>query len=247
MHTYQEIIERLKDDKEYYLGLGKAYLSNSDIGLLLANPRGYGKQRGDNKNFAEGRYFHQSLIEPHKVKDTPFVDVSSRNTKEYKNYCETNNFEFVLLKKEIEEMNKLVSIMKGNILFFESIYKEGNQYELPAIGEIHGLMWKGKADIVCDDMIIDLKTTSDINKFKYSAKAYNYDSQCFIYQKLFGKPLVFFVIDKESAQLGIFRPTENFVANGEAKVKRAVEVYNRYFGPNPSDNIDNYYIDETLD
>jgi hypothetical protein len=247
MFTHNDIIEKLKNDYEYYAGMGKAYLSNSDIGLLLANPKGYGKQRGDNKNFAAGRYFHQSLIEPDKVANTPFVDVSSRNTKEYKNYCETNNYEFVLLKKEIEEVDKLVSIIKSNILFFEAIYKEGNQYELPAVGDIKGLMWKGKADIVCDDMIIDLKTTSDINKFKYSAKAYNYDSQCYIYQKLFGKPLVFFVIDKESGQLGIFRPTETFVANGERKVERAVEVYNRYFGQNPTDNIDNHYIDETLD
>jgi hypothetical protein len=247
MHTYKELVERLKDDKEYYLGLGKAYLSNSDIGLLLANPKAYGKPREDNKNFAAGRYFHQSLIEPDKVANTPFVDVSSRNTKEYKNYCETNNYEFVLLKKEIEEVDKLVSTMKSNILFFEAIYKEGNQYELPAIGEINGIMWKGKADIVTDDMIIDLKTTSDIHKFKYSAKAYNYDSQCYIYQKLFGKPLVFFVIDKESAQLGIYRPTESFIRNGEDKVRRAVEVYNKYFGPNPTDNIDNYYIQESLD
>ena len=247
MNPNQQIIERLKDDREYYAGIGKAYLSNSDIGLLLTNPKGYGKPREDNKSFAEGRYFHQSLIEPHKVINTPFVDVSSRNTKEYKNYCETNNYDFVLLKKEIDELNHLVSLMKSNILFFEQIYKDGNQYELPSVGEIMGLNWKGKADIVTDEMIIDLKTTSDINKFKYSARAYNYDSQCYIYQNLFGKPLVFFVIDKETGQLGIFKPTENFVKGGEDKVRRAVDVYNKYFGPNKSEDIVNHYINETLD
>ena len=247
MHTHQEIIDRLKDDKEYYAGLGKAYLSNSDIGLLLANPKGYGKPREDNKSFAEGRYFHKCLIEPHKVKDTPFVDVSSRNTKEYKNFCESHNYEFVLLKKEIENIDSLVATMKSNIQFFEAIYREGNQYELPGVGDIHGQMWKGKADIVCDDMIIDLKTTSDIHKFKYSARAYNYDSQCFIYEKLFGKPLVFFVIDKETSQLGIYRPTESFVSGGEEKVKRAIAVYNKYFGPKPTDSIYNYYIEGILE
>ena len=39
-------------------------------------------------------------------------------------------------------------------------------------------MWKGKADIVNhnEKLIIDLKTTADLNKFKYSASKYNYDS-----------------------------------------------------------------------
>ena len=241
------IIESLKDDYEYYNGVGKEYLSNSDIGTLLTNPKNFGKPREDNKSFMEGRYFHQLMIEPDKAKDVKFVDVSTRNTKEYKNYCETHNLPFCMLKKEVEEVEHLVSLMKGNITFYDEIYQEGNQYELPSVGEIQGMMWKGKADIVTADCIIDLKTTSDINKFKWSAKAYNYDSQCYIYQQLFGKPLVFYVVDKETGQLGVFRPTENFIKGGEMKVARAIEVYNKYFGENPTDDIINYYIDETLD
>jgi len=240
-------IELLKDDFEYYNGLGKEFLSNSDIGTLLTNPKNFGKPREDNKSFMEGRYFHQLMIEPDKAKDVKFVDVSTRNTKEYKNFCETNNLPFCMLKKEVEEVEHLVSLMKGNITFYDEIYQEGNQFELPSVGEIQGMMWKGKADIVTADCIIDLKTTSDINKFKWSAKAYNYDSQCYIYQQLFGKPLVFYVVDKETGQLGVFRPTENFIKGGEMKVARAIEVYNKYFGANPTDDIINYYIDETLD
>lgn len=241
------IIESLKDDYEYYNGVGKEYLSNSDIGTLLTNPKNFGKPREDNKSFMEGRYFHQLMIEPEKAKDVKFVDVSTRNTKEYKNYCETHNLPFCMLKKEVEEVEHLVSLMKGNITFYDEIYQDGNQFELPSVGEIQGMMWKGKADIVTADCIIDLKTTSDINKFKWSAKAYNYDSQCYIYQQLFGKPLVFYVVDKETGQLGVFRPTENFIKGGEMKVARAIEVYNKYFGENPTDDIINYYIDETLD
>jgi hypothetical protein len=63
----QDIIQLLKNDKEYYAGIGKQYLSNSDIGVLLANPKDYGKSREDNKAFAEGRYFHQSILEPEKL------------------------------------------------------------------------------------------------------------------------------------------------------------------------------------
>ena len=240
------ILAQLRDDKQYYSGIGKNYLSNSDIGTLLSNPQDFGKPREDNKAFMDGRYFHQLILEPEKAKGTPIVDVSTRTTKEYKAFCEDNNLPFCMLKKEMDEVESLVKIIKGNISFFEEIYKDGNQYEVPAIAEIQGMMWKGKADIVTDNAVIDLKTTSDIHKFKYSAKMYNYDSQCYLYQQLFGKPLVFYVIDKGTGVLGVFRPTEEFVRGGEIKVGKAIEVFNKYFSATPTDDIANYYIDEYL-
>jgi hypothetical protein len=240
------IIDELRDDNEYYNGKGKYYLSNSDIYALLTNPKRFRARSEDSKHFHEGRLFHQLILEPEKAVNVPQVDVSTRNTKEYKKYLEDSGLEFAMLTKEYDEIVRLASVMKSNFQFYNDIYRDGNLYEEPIIGEIKGLQWKAKADIVTADSIIDLKTTSDINKFRWSAKSYNYDSQCYIYQQLFGKPLYFYVIDKESEQLGLFRPSEEFVKGGEAKVERAMEVYYRYFGPNPTDDIDNYFINETL-
>ena len=214
--------------------------------MLLSNPQDFGKEREDNKAFMDGRYFHQLILEPDKAKGMPSVDVSTRTTKEYKAFCETNNLPFCMLKKEQDEIEKLVSIINGNIAFYDEIYKAGNEYETPAVGLIQGMNWKGKADIVTDNAVIDLKTTSDIHKFKYTAKQYNYDSQCYIYQELFGKPLVFYVVDKLSQQLGIYTPTENFILGGEQKVAKAIEIHRKYFGGNPTDNINNHFIEEDL-
>ena len=80
----KDIIKQLREDKEYYGSFGKSYLSNSDIGVLLNNPKMYGVKREDNLNFMKGRLFHQILLEPSKTKDWNVVDVSSRNTKAYK-------------------------------------------------------------------------------------------------------------------------------------------------------------------
>ncbi len=178
------VTEQLRNDAEYYKGVGKNYLSNSDISALLGNPKEYGVEREDNKSFAEGRLFHQLLIEPDKAIDAHIVDASTRNTKIYKDYCDANGLDFCLLQHEVDRVKSLTQVMKSNIYFYDEIYKDGNLYEEPAIGEIKGMMWKGKADIITDEVIIDLKTTSDIKKFKWSAKAYNYDSQAYIYQKL---------------------------------------------------------------
>ena len=242
----QLIIEELRNDDEYYNGKGRYYLSNSDISALLTNPKLFRAPKSDSKHYHGGRLFHKLILEPDKAIIVPQVDVSTRNTKEYKTFCTDNDLEFAMLTKEYEEIVHLASVMKSNIQFYDAIYREGNLYEEPIIGEIKGLQWKAKADIVTSDCIIDLKTTSDINKFRWAAKSYNYDSQCYIYQKLFGKPLYFYVIDKESEQLGLFRPSEEFVSGGEAKVERAMEVYYKYFGPNPTDNINNYFINETI-
>ena len=242
----QDILKKLEDDSNYYGDFGKQYLSNSDIGTLLSNPKDFRKSRPDNKNFAEGRYFHQLLLEPEKAEDTLCVDVSSRNSKAYKEFIAEHEVEVALLSKECANVIELVKTIRGNIFMFDKMTEQTNEYEKPAVGMIKGMQWKGKADILCDDCIIDLKTSSNINDFKWSARKYNYDSQCYIYQQLFGKPLVFYVIDKGSKMLGVYEPSEEFVQNGMLKVDKAIEVYNKFFGDNPTDDIESFIINETL-
>jgi len=241
-----ETIDRLRDDHEYYGKFGSQFLSNSSLGALLSNPREYGVKREDNKAFAEGRYFHQCFLEPEKALETLTVEVASRNTKAYKQAIEEHGKTVILLQKEKDHMDELIATMRGNVEFFDGIYAEGNKYEVPAISKIKGHWFKGKADIICANQIIDLKTTSNIHDFKWSARKYNYDSQCYIYQMLFGKPLVFYVIDKTNFLMGIYKPSEEFVRGGEEKVKRALEVYEMFFSENSTHDINNFFIEETL-
>ena len=58
----KDIIKLLQDDNEYYNGVGKNYLSNSNIGDLLKNPKNFNAVQEDNKNFLVGRYFHQCFL-----------------------------------------------------------------------------------------------------------------------------------------------------------------------------------------
>ena len=241
-----DAIEMLRDDANYYGDFGKQYLSNSDIGTLLKDPSQFGVTRPDNQNFAKGRYFHQLILEPSKAENVHYVTASTRTTKVYKQYCEDNDLPFALLESEVEEIQKLVTKMLSNYTFFDDIRNEGNEYEVPAVGDIKGETWKGKADIVHPDMIIDLKTTSNIDDFKWSARKYNYDSQAYIYQSLFGKPLVFYAIEKATGRLGIYRPTEDFLKRGEEKVVQAIDIYRKFFADNASENINDYYIEQEL-
>jgi hypothetical protein len=244
------VIEKLRDDQEYYGGVGKQYLSNSDIGTLLKNPEDFGVSRPDNKNFAEGRYFHQLILEPEKAKETHIVDFASRNTKGYKEACLDMNLEVLLLKKEAEHIENLASRMTGNLDFFELIYEKGNNFEMPNIMTYYGhdsvTQWKGKADIVGKDYVIDLKTTSNIDDFKWNARKYNYDSQAFIYRRLFGKPMMFLVIEKQTGRMGMFTGNEDFYIRGQEKMHRAIEVYQKFFSEEKILDINNYYVKDEI-
>lgn len=234
-------IELLKDDEHYYGELGRKYLSNSDVGALLHNPKKFKQSGEETKAMIEGRYFHTAMLEPEKLSNFEFIDVASRNTKAYKELDK-----LVLLQREKEWLDGLVDTMKSNLHFYDLIYKENNEYEIPGLAEIGGVMWKGKADVLTDDYIIDLKTTSSIDDFRRSCYKYNYDSQAYIYRCIFGKPMMFLVIDKTTMNMGIFESSEDFVQSGKDKVKRALEVYNTFFAPNSEGDISNYFTYEVL-
>lgn len=244
--TLQKDLELLKDDEQYYRGIGKKYLSNSDIGTLLNDPSQYGIPRDDNPNFALGRLFHYCLIEPDKIDSIVGVDASSRNTNKYKDAVLKAMQPFLLLNKEIDEIKALANVMKQNESFSSLIYEMGNQYEVPCIKEVCGLLWKGKTDILTSDSIIDLKTTSSIKDFKWNAKKYNYDSQAYLYREFFGKPMVFLVAEKKSNKLAEFPCAESFYQSGKYKVEAAVEQYKKFFGDNPTDNIATWFHKEEL-
>ena len=128
------------------------------------------------------------------------------------------------------------------------LIQEGNvEYEVPMITDLFGQTWKGKADIVNHEekLIIDLKTTADISKFQYSANKYNYDSQAYIYSKLFGYEFLFIVIDKNTHQIGMFDCSPKFYERGEDKVRRASEAYDLFYKTKDFDP-KQYFISKTL-
>ena len=240
----KEIIKQLREDSEYYGNFGRSYLSNSDIGVLLNNPKLFGTKREDNLNFMKGRLFHQILLEPNKTKDWNVVDVSSRNTKAYKEKIAEAGEDFLLLKKEWDEMHRLSEVMKDNPFFHETMYAVGNKFEEP--NDICRAPAGALQISPTEECIIDVKTSGDIKKFHYTAKSYNYDSQAYIYQMLFNKPLVFYVIDKNTEQLGVFSTTDTFLDKGREKVEKAVEVYNKFFGKEATEDINQYFLNEEL-
>ncbi len=240
----KQVINKLRNDEDYYGEFGRRYLSNSDISALLTNPLGYGQPSKPSAAFLVGGYFHTAILEPDKLKKYKVVESSTRNTKAYK---EISGGELCLLQHEVDKIELMTDKMLGNEVCEGLIRGENVEYEVPGVAQLGNNMWKGKADIVNHDekLVIDLKTTANINKFQNSARMYNYDSQAYIYSKLFGYEMLFIVIDKETHQIGLFDCSTDFYERGSDKVARANDAYDLFYkqeGFDPSQ----YFINKTL-
>ena len=246
--TKDEVLEKLKSDKHYYGNFGKQYLSNSDISALLKDPLSFKAPSPMSSAFLVGGYFHTSILEPDKIDNFKIIESSTRNTKKYK---EISEGELCLLQHEADKIELMrEKLLKNNVC---KDYIRGSRkgarvkYEQPGIVRLFGNMWKGKADIINEDeqLIIDLKTSADISKFKWSANKYNYDSQAWIYKEMFGYDMLFIVMDKTTHQIGIFDCSDEFYESGRDKVLRATESYELFFktdGFDPSQ----FFLTKTL-
>ena len=240
----KKVVDKLRDDNHYYGVFGKQFLSNSDISTLFNNPLALGEPSKESAAFLVGKYFHTAILEPDKLKSFKIIESTTRNTKAYK---EISGGELCLLKHEVDKIEAMTDVVMQNKVCRDLIRGAEVEYEKPAVTELFGNKWKGKADIINHDdgVIVDLKTTADINKFKSSAYRYNYDSQAYIYSKLFGYEFIFIVIDKNSNQIGIFDCSNEFLDRGQLKVEKASEIYDLFYKTKDFDP-KQYFINKTL-
>jgi len=240
----KQILQRLKIDEDYYGDFGNQYLSNSHVSKLLKDPLNLFAPSKPSPAFLVGGYFHTCILEPEKLEKYKVVKASTRNTKAYKDVA---GGELCLLEHEVDQIELMREKVMNNDICKDLITAGDVEYEVPMIEEMFGNMWKGKADIVNHDekLIIDLKTTADIDKFQWSANKYNYDSQAYIYSKLFGYEFLFIVIDKNTHKIGVFDCSPDFYKRGEDKVRKASEAYDLFYKTKDFDP-KQYFISKTL-
>ena len=231
-YLQEEIVGMAYDDEFYYGHLGKNALSSSSLKTILKSPKtyrnilNYGDPNSDSPALAAGKLVHWMILESHKIDKLHFVDAFTKNTKVYKEA--KAKYGEVFLTKEKNAAERLTDAVLRNEAAIKLLNK--SEFEVPQVQMLDGLPFRGKADIIQGDTIIDLKTTAELNTFKYSADRFGYDLQAWLYLKLFDKKkFTFLVIDKASTDIGIFETTDEFLARGENKFKQAVDNYKYFF------------------
>ncbi len=240
----KQALEKLRDDKNYYGKFGQKFLSNSNIKTLFTNPAAIHEEQQKTSAFLVGGYFHTAILEPNKLKKYIVIPSATRNTKLYK---EMSGGELCLLQHEVDHIEKLSEKLLNNETCNHLINKGLVEHEVPGLAMLYDNYWKGKADIINHDekLVIDLKTTNDISNFRYSAKRYNYDSQAYIYMKLFGYDMLFIAIDKPTGKIVLFECSSEFYMSGEDKVVKATEIYDLFYKTKGFE-ADQYFETQTL-
>jgi hypothetical protein len=239
----QEILAKLSSDEHYYGDFGKQYLSNSNIGTLINNPKAFLEPMQDNINFLYGKAFHELMMFG-ETQHSNFVEASTRNTKIYKE-ASLDAGGLLFLKKEWDDVNSLVESTLKNTEVKKVFDLDSIKFEVPNIGILNpgdtDLMWKCKADIVSDEFVYDIKTSSSISGFKYSSKSYNYDSQAYIYSMMFQKPMKFIVIEKGTGNVAFYDVSHEAYDNGREKMIKAERNYLDYF-VNKTKELNNFTV-----
>ena len=247
--TFKEenLLELMQNDEFYYGYMAKAALSSSSIKTLLSSPKTYkyvlDYGSGESQALRDGWLFHTAILEPHVFESQIFVDVQSKNTKAYKEALAEHGKVFT--QKEKRDAERVADAFLRNEHALKLL--KNSEFEVPAVGMIDGYPFRGKADVFGNGKIVDLKTTTDIKAFPYSAKKYGYDVQVYVYCQLFNvsyEDFKFAVIDKGSLDIAIYDVSENFYNEGKIKTQQAIETFETFF-INGAD-LDSYYIKGTL-
>lgn len=246
-HRPKDLLDKMQDDSFYYGELSKLALSSSSIKDLLDSPKTYAFRQKyaqkESQALRDGWLFHTAILEPHVFDSQIFVDVQSKNTKKYKEAVAEHGKVFTM--KEKNDAERLADAFLRTEMSLK--YLGNSNFEVPAIGYVDDYPFRGKADILGEGRIVDLKTTTDIGGFHYSCKKYHYDCQVYIYCNLFNVPyqeFKFLVIDKGNLEMGLAHCSEEFYLSGQKKVREAIAKYKAFFQDGA--DLDNYYREFTL-
>lgn len=238
----EELLANMYDDSFYYDYLGKNALSSSSIKTLLSSPKTYyfttKYGSGETQALRDGKLFHTMILEPEKLDNIIFVEAATKASKEYKLAKETGKEVYTNTEKKAAE--RLCDALLRNEAVKEYLIKA--EYEVPQIAMIEGVPVRAKADILKGNTIIDLKTTTGIKDFRYSADKYSYDLQAWLYREMFGvENFVFVVIDKGSLDIAIFECSDEFYAKGKQKFEQGISNF-KYFFQTDGVDLDQYVL-----
>jgi hypothetical protein len=244
------VIKQLRDDSNYFGEVGRRFLSTSDIKNLVSDPSSYGKLGEDNVNLLKGTYLHRRILQPELAQSFTIINATTRTTNVYKEAVAAASIEGMpkpvfLLEKEVEELELLANKIETNDEFVDALQggKQPFEVEEPAIGELFGYWFKGKADRINSrrGFVADLKTTRSLSSFVYNFYDYGYHVQAYVYNKLFNLPVRFYVISKEDGKLGVYDVSDKALERAEEYIKWGLERLEMYYGENPTSDINQYY------
>lgn len=260
-YDQSELIFNMQNDDYYYDFMGvNRVLSYSSAKWLLKSAKYFAWKKKqtmvETQPLRDGKLIHTQILEPNKYKKLSFIDVSSKNTKKWKEAVIEHGKENTYTLKERNINNRIVQSFLRNDACMS--YLKDSTFEVPGLLEYDSIPFRGKADVLGDDYVADVKTTGDgvadislksggtQNQFAFTISKYDYDMQAYLYTQMFDKPrFIWLVIDKVTTDIGIFEASQETLERGKAKLDEAMSIYSAFFLDELVD-INQYFITKTI-
>lgn len=215
----EEFVELLKDDEFYYGEANDYALSASSFGKLLDgsyHPEMWKEPREWKSYFDVGRYFHVQTLEPHKLHEFDVRDVVRRSPGDT-----------FLKQSEVDNLEAMKVAQDAHIEARGLLYGPNVEYEVPGVVNIDGVWLKGKCDAANPDVnwLVDLKTSSGHMPFYQGAAKYGYNSQAWVYWKIFGMPTKYVTVNKKTHDVQIETPPQSYYKKGKERALEAIKIY----------------------
>ena len=146
-----------------------------------------------------------------------------RRTKEgkaiYDTFLEDAQGKELVKMETYQEAKSITDAVINHRGAMELLYYKKTEKQVELTGTIHGIEFRGFADAVNSNSVIDLKTTQDASPSAFQKQAYNlmYHLQCAIYLELSGADNFFWVAVENKAphNVAIYAPDQDFKDRGQ--------------------------------
>lgn len=174
-------------DIDYFAAEG---LSQSFLKAFDESPAYAFSERQSTDSQEDGKLLHSLILEPEKIEKELLITVKKsknyRSTNEYKALAETTS-KIIKFPEEMDAFyqmrNNVLKLMYDRIDMSDIIADADK--EIACFVDISGFQAKGKFDLLWNNVIFDLKMTSNMKRFKYQVKDFGYYRQADWYKTLY--------------------------------------------------------------
>lgn len=178
-----------------------------------------------------GTAVHMSVLESDKFKQTYEVTDLRKNTKAYKLMVSENVGKVYLNKSDWRSIKAIQSNIAVHELARDLIYN-ADRFEELITGSIKGVPFRGFADAIGSNYVLDLKTTQSGSPedFKKSAYNFKYYLQAAIYSELTGMHDFWIVTAESSAPYNVtpYLVSKEYIQKGKVELYALIESYKKW-------------------
>lgn len=211
--------------------------------------------------FDVGTYFHTEILEPHKLKDECVVFAGTRRGKDWEAFKAHNQGKAIVTRSEMETAQKLSEAVRKSEIAMTRINRGEPEVSafirLRVVGsQIYAITWgrvlskhgwkeanvpksgidiwvKVRADLLAEDFILDLKSTTGNAKLEYDMRgkvsSYSYDLSAALYLDIFSaakqktmSEFIWTFASKDYFNCKNYKASQDNILIGRAKWKKAV-------------------------